>query len=494
MAETGGEAFVLMMLTVIVVVFIFYIFGQFLLLGFNFSSASLCYVSSNIRNYFYNDLCLTQFFCISSFLSSMHLTPPMLGCSTTVSTYAGNYPTSAMFTGITNTLSTCFYQYGAFNHLSVFRYGPQICSVVNIRTDYNFSFYNFTKYLNSTTYTKVKSCIGYTASQACPHASEGFSCDSQAPTTCTMSESNYFTCKVNGSNYVPNYPNYNVVEMPLNASKGTLAADNNASLDLCVGSQGCTFNRYAGENGLCENATGYSNVCTQYYTNFCNVSKNTCYMNYDPVTDSVLPPPSCTLSEPVFSNATTNETYFDYFQPGVDLFFSYYNTSSGKKAVAVNPLSKMYDLQKSTLYVVYLNSMTGTRFPPVQIHLPSECVQGTFINNYPTTCYDYCARSALVYGSALAGVAALNPGPMLVTGAFAAGAFSGAVFKEASGYGLISSSISQAALEEAGALFSLSGLPQCASCLLSSFTNPASVLSGASMLGRNIIYVCAVTS
>ncbi|MGC8698869.1 MAG: hypothetical protein ACP5RE_01645 [Candidatus Acidifodinimicrobium sp.] len=494
MAETAGEMFVIMIVVIISVVFIFYIFGQFLLLGFNFSSSSLCYVSSNIRNFFYNDLCLTQFFCISSFLSAIHLTPPMLGCSTLVSTYSGNYPVSSVFTGIASTLSTCFYQYGAFNHLTVFRYNPQLCGVSNININQNFSLYNFTEFLNNTKYTSEKSCMGYTASQACPHAAEGFSCDSQAPTTCIKTETNFFTCSVNGSNYVPTYPNYNLITVPLNATKGTLAADNNASLDLCVGSQGCAFDRYIGSNGLCVNATGYSSPCTQAYTNFCNASKNSCSMDYDAVTGSLVPPPSCTLSEPVFSNATTNVSYFDYFQPGVDLFFSYWNKSGGKKAVAINPFNKSVDLQKSTLYMVYLNSMTNTRFPPVELNLPSECVPETFINNYPFNCYTYCARATAIYGSLFVGTAEANPGPMVIGGAFAAGALTSVTFSYAKQYNLIASSIGQAGLEEAGALYTLSGLPNCVSCIIQTFTSPVdTTFHGDNLLGRNILYVCAVT-
>lgn len=492
--ETAGEMFILMMFIVIGVVLIFYVFGQFLLLGFNFSSSSLCYVSSNIRNFFYNDLCLTQFFCISSFLSSIHLTPPMLGCSTLVSTYTGNYPTSAMFTGIASTLSTCFYQYGALNHLTVFRYGPQLCGVSNIHINQNFSVYNFTEFLNKTTYTTEKSCIGYNSSQACPHAAEGFSCDTQAPTTCIKTETNFFTCSVNGSSYVPTYPNYDLVTVPLNATKGKLAADNNASIDLCVGSQGCSFDRYAGTDGMCVNATGYSSSCTQSYTNFCDVSNNSCSMNYDAITGSLLPPPSCTLSEPVFSNATTNVSYFDYFQPGVDMFFSYWNKSGGKNAVAINPLNKSIDLQNSTLYMVYLNSMTNTRFPPVEVNLPSECVHETFINNYPTSCYTYCARATAIYGSLFVGTAAYNPGPMVIGGAFTAGALTGVVFHYAGQYNLITPTVGQAILEEGGALYTLSGLPSCLSCIYQTFTGPVdTIFYGDNLLGRNILYVCAVS-
>jgi hypothetical protein len=90
MSESGGEAFVIAVAVAIFIAVIIYVFGHFLFLGGTFADSSICYLSSQATNFFYNGLCLSQYLCFSSTLEGMGISPPLLGCSTTSTSYSSS--------------------------------------------------------------------------------------------------------------------------------------------------------------------------------------------------------------------------------------------------------------------------------------------------------------------------------------------------------------------------------------------------------------------
>ena len=71
MAETPGESFIFIVLAVIFIVVIVAIAGYLLLVGVNLSNSSICYVSSEFTNFYYNGLCVSNFFCLSNTLKTL---------------------------------------------------------------------------------------------------------------------------------------------------------------------------------------------------------------------------------------------------------------------------------------------------------------------------------------------------------------------------------------------------------------------------------------
>lgn len=493
MAETVGENIALIILGIIFISVIIIIGAYFVFFGFGFTDATTCYASSLVRNFFFNDLCATQYLCISSSLASLHLEPPLLGCSPSASSFSSSDTNGQIFSSLSTGMVSCWDRYGANQGLLVLPNSPGMCSVSVLDTNRNITFRNLTNYLQDTAYTTQVSCLNHTAAQSCANYQEGFSCDVNAPSVCVDSTSDYFLCR-DQPNYVPTSPGYYTTYIPLNSSVKSTNAANNMSAFLCEESQGCYFNKAIAE---CTNSTGSPISCTQTYTDFCQKESGSynCTVGYDPTTNGFEVPNSCTLTEPVNPKSVENVSYFSYLKPGVNVIFSYKNITSGKSEF-VSPYSNL-SIGHSEVYYVYLNSFAGSRFPPKTISLPTECAPATFLNNYPTQTLQYeCSRSLLVFGSAFVG-GSINPG-IVTTGEIYAGSLgSGYLYAKCTNNKVcnqyIASNLEQ--VVSTGAL-TTTGLSQCASGILSSIESIPYYLhlTNGNFLGRNQLFICVETT
>ncbi|MCL5009899.1 MAG: hypothetical protein M1433_02910 [Candidatus Parvarchaeota archaeon] len=491
MAETAGEEFAFIVLAVIFIFVIVLVFSYFLLFGFGFTDASTCYLSSQVTNFFYNGLCITQYFCISSSLAQTIGTPPLLGCSPSTQTYSSGSSSAQIFSGTLSSLAECWYQYGANEGLDVLYKNPGLCGVININVGQNLTISNLTQYMQSTAFTTQVSCVNHTAQQACPNYQEGFTCNLQSPTTCIASSDNYFSCKKQ-SGYVGTYSGYSLATLPLESTTTDNTAANLMGAYLCQASQGCSFNPSVGE---CTNLTGQASSCTQSYTNFCVKGADnayTCTVNYDSTTQSYVAPPSCTLSEPVNNDSTVNISYFDYLSPGVNMIYSYRNQTSGESSLVLPNSTK--SISHAQLYILYLNAFTNSRLQPQWINLPPECTPEAFLNNYPTRGIQYeCSRALAAYGPALLKLSyGNNPGVIGLGGS----AVLGYLYGRCSSNSFCNQYIATTATQYVStAILTTTGLSQCANSLFDAITQAPSELglTNSNFLGRNQIYVCVVT-
>lgn len=492
MAETPGESFIFIVFAVIVIVVIVAIAGYLMLVGVNISNSSVCYVSSEFTNFYYNGLCVTKFFCLSSTLKAIGISPPLFGCTTATSGYGPGSKPSQVFSTVANDLTSCWNQYGANQGLTVLPNSPATCSVIDINTNQNLTINNLTNYLERNAYTTEVSCLNHTAVQSCsdPLTStnlNGFSCDLSDPSICEAQSSSYFDCR-SQSGYNAFTQGYSAIRyINLNGSKPPTAAMNLSSY-LCETSQGCSFNTSL---GTCSTLSGNTASCTDLYTNFCN-SKGNCTVGYDPTTDSYEVPSSCVLTEPVKSTSVINESYASYLKPGDNVIFSYKNISNSSQSGFPLPNSSK-SINKAQIYIIYLNSLVGTRFPPNTISLPSECEPASFLNNYPTSgIEDECSRAIV----ASVGATLLSPSnPGLVVGAALAGFGASECFNSA----VCKNDVAPNALvyteKLATAAIAASGIGQCVSSIFSFFSAlPQEIgIAKPDFLGRNLIYICAVT-
>ena len=490
MAETPGESFIFIVLAVIFIIVIVAIAGYLLLVGVNLSNSSICYVSSEFTNFYYNGLCVSNFFCLSSTLKAIGIAPPLFGCTTSTSGYGPGSQPSQVFSTVATDLTSCWNQYGANQGLTVLTNSPATCSVIDVNTNQNMTINNLTNYLETNAYTTEVSCLNHTAVQSCsdPLTSSnlnGYSCDLNDPSLCEAQSLNYFNCR-SQSGYTPFTQGYTTKYIPLNGSKPPTAAMNLSSY-LCEASQGCSFNT---TKGTCTTPSGNTASCTDLYTNFCN--GNNCTVGYDPTTASYESPSSCVLTEPVKSTSIINESYADYLKPGDNVIFSYKNVSNSSQSGFVLPNSSK-SINKAQIYIVYLNSLVGTRLPPNSISLPSECEPATFLNNYPTAGIEYECSRAIASGIGARILAPSNPG--LVAGAVLAGfgaseCFNNTICKD----DIAPNALTYTAKLAYSSLYA-TGLEQCAQSLFYFFTSlPQQIgISKPNFLGRNLIYICAVT-
>ncbi|MCL4391321.1 MAG: hypothetical protein M1284_00860 [Candidatus Parvarchaeota archaeon] len=489
MAETPGESFIFIVLAVIFIIVIVATAGYLLLVGVNLSNSGICYVSSEFTNFYYNGLCISNFFCLSSTLKTAGISPPLFGCTTAASAYGPGSTPSQIFSGVAIDTATCWNQYGANQGLTVLPNGPATCGVVDINTNQNLTINNLTSYLEGNAYTTEVSCLNHTAVQSCsdPLSSSnpnGYSCDLSDPSICEAQSSNYFQCSSSAGYSFSS--GYSKTYIPLNGSKAPTAALDLTS-SLCEASQGCSFNNAL---GTCATPNGNTNSCTDLYKNFCN--GNNCTVGYDSTTKSYEAPPSCTLTEAVKSTSIINESYATYLKPGDNMIFSFKNLSNSSQTKFVDPNSNK-SINKAQIYIVYLNSLVGTRFPPSSISLPSECAPATFLNNYPTAGIEYECSRAVVSAVGAKILSPSNPG--LIAGVTLAG-FAGA---ECYNNSICKNDVAPNALVYTGKLLYSSlyatGLEQCAQSLFYFFASlPQEIgISKPNFLGRNLIYICAVT-
>ena len=491
MAETPGESFIFIVLAVIFIIVIVAIAGYLLLVGVNLSNSSICYVSSEFTNFYYNGLCVSKLFCLSSTLKTLGISPPLFGCTTATAGYGPGSQPSQVFSTVANDLTSCWNQYGANQGLTVLTNSPAMCSVVDVNINRNITINNLTNYLGTNAYTTEVSCLNHTAVQSCSDPLtnsnlNGYSCDLSDPSLCDALSLNYFNCK-SQPGYQPFTQGYNTIRyIPLNGTKPPTAAMNLSSY-LCETSQGCSFNTTL---DTCSNISGNTASCTDLYTNFCN--GNNCTVGYDSTTNSYESPSSCVLTEPVKSTSIINESYADYLKPGDNVIFSYKNVSNSSSSGFVLPNSSK-SINKAQVYMVYLNSLVGTRFPPSSISLPSECEPATFLNNYPSAGIEYECSRAILSGVGAKLLSPSNPG--LVVGATLAG-FGSA---ECSNNVVCKNDVAPNSLlyteKLSEATFAASGIGQCAQSLFSYFSSlPQEIgISKPDFLGRNLIYICIVT-
>ena len=490
MAETPGESFIFIVLAVIFIVVIVAIAGYLLLVGVNLSNSSICYVSSEFTNFYYNGLCVSNFFCLSSTLKTLGITPPLFGCTTSAAGYGPGSQPSQVFSTVATDLTSCWNQYGANQGLTVLTTSPATCSAVDVNINQNITINNLTDYLEKNAYTTEVSCLNHTAIQSCsdPLTSSnlgGYSCDLSDPSLCEATSLSYFNCR-SQSGYSPVTQGYTIKYIPLYGSKPPTAAMNLSSY-LCEASQGCSFNTTL---RTCSTPSGNTNSCTDLYTNFCN--GNNCTVGYDGTTDSYEAPSSCVLTEPVKSTSIINQSYADYLKPGDNVIFSYKNVSNPSDSGFVFPNSNK-SINKAQIYIVYLNSLVGTRFPPSSISLPSECEPATFLNNYPTAGIKYECSRAVVSAIGAKLLAPSNPG--LVAGVALAGFGSAECFNNSICKDDVAPNALKYTAKLAEASLYATGIEQCAQSLFYFFDSlPQQIgISKPNFLGRNLIYICAVT-
>ncbi len=495
MAETAGENFVFIILFVIFIFVIVLVFAYFLLFGFGFTNATSCYGSSQVTNFFYNDLCISKFFCISTTIQALVGAPPLIGCSPATQTYTSSSTTGQLFSGVADALGTCWYQYGANSGLDVLYNSPALCSVIGVSfgNQKNLTFYNLTQYLKSVALSQQISCLNHTAEQSCANYQsaanpDGFSCDTTTPTQCTAPSYDYFSCEYQ-QGYNPTGAGYALQNIFLNSTTAVTTAANNLSAYLCDPTQGCYFNK---ATLSCTNSTGQVGSCTQTFNDFCAQTPygyTNCTVQYDSNTGDYRPPNLCTLTEPVNNNSVVNVSYFDYLAPGVNLLYSYKNKTSGQSE-NVGVYSNI-SINNAELYVVYLNSFANSALPPATVSMPPECFQQTWLNNYPTTGIEYqCSEALAVYGAAI-GTPALTGNPSIVTlaGAGAVGYLYGRCQSNTLCNQYVDTSATKAITT---ALYTTSGLQGCVTSLEDYFSQLAG--TAPNLLGRNQMYVCAVTS
>ena len=490
MAETPGESFIFIVLAVIFIVVIVAIAGYLLLVGVNLSNSSICYVSSEFTNFYYNGLCVSNFFCLSSTLKTLGITPPLFGCTTSAAGYGPGSKPSQVFSTVAADLTSCWNQYGANQGLTVLTTSPATCSAVDVNINQNITINNLTDYLEKNAYTTEVSCLNHTAIQSCsdPLTSSnlgGYSCDLSDPSLCEATSLSYFNCR-SQSGYSPVTQGYTIKYIPLYGSKPPTAAMNLSSY-ICEASQGCSFNTTL---RTCSTPSGNINSCTDLFTNFCN--GNNCTVGYDGTTDSYEAPSSCVLTEPVKSTSIINQSYADYLKPGDNVIFSYKNVSNPSDSGFVFPNSNK-SINKAQIYIVYLNSLVGTRFPPSSISLPSECEPATFLNNYPTAGIKYECSRAVVSAIGAKLLAPSNPG--LVAGVTLAGFGSAECFNNSICKDDVAPNALTYTAKLAKASLYATGIEQCAQSLFYFFDSlPQQIgISKPNFLGRNLIYICAVT-
>ena len=490
MAETPGESFIFIVLAVIFIIVIVAVAGYLLLVGVNLSNSSICYVSSEFTNFYYNGLCVSNFFCLSNTLKTLGIAPPLFGCTTSTAGYGPGSKSSQVFSTIATDLTSCWNQYGANQGLTVLTNSPATCSVVDVNINQNITINNLTNYLETNAYTTEVSCLNHTAVQSCsdPLTSSnpnGFACDLSDPSLCEAQSSNYFQCRSQAGYQAFTSQAYEQVYVPLTGSKPPTAAMNFSSY-LCEASQGCSFNTTL---GTCSTLSGNTASCTDLYTNFCN--GDNCTVGYDSITDSYEVPSSCVLTEPVKSTSIINESYASYLKPGDNLIFSYKNASNPVNKPTFPNSSK--SINKAQIYIIYLNSLVGTRFPPSSISLPSECQPATFLNNYPTAGIEYECSRAVVSGIGAKVLAPSNPG--LIVGASLAGFGTAECFDNSICKDDVAPNVLTYTEKLAYSSLYATGLAQCAQSLFYFFDSlPQEIgISKPDFLGRNLIYICAVT-
>ncbi len=490
MAETLGESFIFIILAVIFIIVIVAVAGYLLLVGVNLSNSGICYVSSEFTNFYYNGLCVSNFFCLSGTLKALGISPPLFGCTTATSGYGPGSTPSQIFSTTGTYLTSCWNQYGANQGLTVLPTSPATCGIIDIDTNQNLTIGNLTTYLETNAYTTEISCLNHTAAQSCsnPLSSSnpsGFTCDLNDPSICEAPSLSYYSCR-SQPGYTPFTQGYVTRYIPLNGSKQPTAAMN-LSDDLCEASQGCSFST---KLGTCVNSTGQTGLCTDLYTDFCN--GNNCTVGYDTTTESYETPSSCVLTESVKSTSIINESYATYLKPGDNLIFSYKNASSGKSEFVLPNSSE--SINKAQLYIVYLNSLVGTRFAPNTINLPSECTPASFLNNYPTAgIEDECSRAVA------SGVSAYLLAPS-DSGIIAGVGIAGFAGEECYNSTVCKDYIAPNALSYTERLgvsaLAASGLEECGRSLFSYFTSlPQEIgIVKPDFLGRNLMYICIVTN
>ena len=144
MAETPGESFIFIILGTIFIIVIVAIAGYLLLVGVNLSNSGVCYVSSEFTNFYYNGLCVSNFFCLSSTLKSLGIAPPLFGCTTATYGYGPGARPSQVFSTVATDLASCWNQYGANQGLTVLTDSPATCAVVETNTNQNVTINNLT--------------------------------------------------------------------------------------------------------------------------------------------------------------------------------------------------------------------------------------------------------------------------------------------------------------------------------------------------------------
>ena len=497
MAETPGENFVFIILGIVFMVFIIIVFGAFLVLGFSLSNSTLCYTSSKFSNFFYNGLCLSNFFCLSSTLQAEGITPPSIGCSPTTQFFSSGSSNSQVFSSVATTLSRCWNQYGASQGLTVSPGSPLLCGVVSLNLGRNVTFSNLTDYLATTPYTTQVSCLNHTAAESCsnPLSStnpSGFSCYTSNPTECVSNSNSYFQC-FGQQGYSPFTTGYSSTTLPLTSKTDINTAVDNLSQYVCSAAEGCSFNLSI---GTCAKPDGSTSGCSTPYTNFCKLNQSgdyVCTVGYDSITGSFEVPNSCQLTEAVKSTSTNNISYLQFLGSGLSInAYSYRNKTSGNSITV--PLDSNRSIGSAQLYFYYINSLVGTRFPPYRETLPSnECKPITFEVNYPSAGIEYeCSRALLNYGTLAYG---------LKTTALTTLAASGVVIGGTT-YGCSTNTycntyvLSNLGKSVSTFLLKTTGLEQCGQSIIGFFQN-----IGSDILGQNVnflssgqIYICAVTS
>ncbi|MCW1292677.1 MAG: hypothetical protein OH340_02340 [Candidatus Parvarchaeota archaeon] len=401
MAETAGEYTVFWVLFAITAIVILIIFGAVALTSYAVSGGNLCLTTSLIRNFIYTDFGLSSFagvggaflsgiFNPAGLLSFLNLLPPLY-CSPTFSQFSKGSTSTDIWNEISQSSLNCLNQFG-FNYSLYVNYkGPLLCGATIIKVPYNLTLASYLNYLKQKTVNvSSNNCIQFPS--LCP---SGYSCDTSDPYECESPIYNYSYC-IRQSNYAPAEAGFYIEKLPL-YSNNSLSAYSVIGSALCNEEQGCLFNT---SSLSCTNQYGVSSVCSQDWQNFCYKQNNTyeCYLQYNPSSNQYLPPLACYSTYKIPITSIKSNAY-DYLFPGGFTLVYLYNPLDGRTYPLSNPSSLNLNINKSTIFVYYLNSFTGTYLPPLQYSSPAGCPSFTISNSISYSCLASCADAAGILGA-----------------------------------------------------------------------------------------------
>ncbi len=408
--EKIGEIFLL----IIVIVF-FLIFG-FLLLSFFLAAFGglTCSISSSMRN-LWQSMCLeipytgVEVFCVSDLIRGLGMsigTPlqwvtsafgfPLklpsfstpLFCPTRDYS-VGNY--QELLDRIALETKTCFFQYGGGKwNVLWFEDNPALCSVLHAEIKENLSVSTIVDYFKSFVLEKKKDC------RVCENPCEsGFYCYEKDPTKCYRYEANPFICERNVSGYQPCDPGYQLIKEKMRREDCMDFFYNHGLASCDIGYI------YDSSSHLCVNKSNPSQTRNLAWPSYLYVIEGGegycvyCKRETEKAT-FVLKPKQCMIFSDIKNESCyVNKTLFDELNGRV--IFSIGNFSS-------KSLTDYYDTYNVTgkidVFILFLDSFTGSRKAPRVEKLPPECAVSTFKDSCGL-CWESCVQPALTTGPLL---------------------------------------------------------------------------------------------
>jgi len=402
--EKIGEILLMILIIVVFLIFAFLVL-VFFLGGFG---GTMCSISSYLRN-LWQSLCLElpytgiEVFCISDVLRGVGTSVGVpiqwaasaFGISLKLPTFSTPIfcPTSdysvanyqELLSRVALETKTCFFQYGKGEwNVLWFEDNPAICSVLHADIKENLSVSTIVNYFKSFVLEKKKDC------RICENPCDpGFYCSEEDPTKCYRYEANPIICERNTSGYQPCDPGYEFVK-------------NETSMEWCMdffynhGLASCDLGFiYDSTNHICRNSSNPSQTRNLNWPSYLYVTEGgKSYCMYckreTEKTTLILKPRECKISADVKNESCyVNVTLFDELEN--KLIFSIGNFSSKSLTDYYND----YNVTgKVDVFILFLDSFTGSRKATRVAKLPPECAVNTFKDSCGI-CWETCVQPAL---------------------------------------------------------------------------------------------------